>query len=96
MPKVRGARRKQIAARNRVRLQAAEKFTSVWWELLGTLPDHYNCYMTCTEAEVAATLLRAFGQDESADHVMEGHAEDDECGERHHVPCDECRNSEGA
>ncbi|MET8342510.1 hypothetical protein [Streptomyces microflavus] len=94
MSAVRGARRKQIAAQKKLRLETAEEFVNNCWEVLGVLPYHYDCYLTCGEADAMEALLRVFGADEAADHVRDGHASDDECGERHHIPCDRCREEE--
>lgn len=52
-------------------------FTGAWAELLAVLPDSYACHMTCTEAETAADLYRALGDDATAAAIIEAHAAHD-------------------
>ncbi|WP_369042288.1 hypothetical protein [Streptomyces sp. Midd1] len=59
--------------------------------MLTSLPAHYNCYMNCAEVEAAADLMRAFGfNEEYIEELIKDHAEDDECGDRHHECTDAC------
>jgi len=62
---------------------AASEFTAVWQHLLASLPDSYGCYMTCTEAEAAADLFRAAGDDATAAEIIAAHARYDQRGDLH-------------
>lgn len=67
------------------RVEAAELFVKDWMELFVSLHGDYDCTMTCSEAESAADLLRAFGRKEAAEAVMEHHTESDEPGDAHYA-----------
>jgi hypothetical protein len=56
---------------------AARYFAETWAELLPGLPDSYSCEMTCSEAEAAADLYRALGDDTTAAAIITAHAEHD-------------------
>lgn len=91
MPNVRGLRRKQAATRDRERLKIAERFTSTWVLLIAMLRKEYSCPLSCPEADAVADLLRAFGHGDTADYVLQLHAEsDEECEDQHHVCTGEC------
>ncbi len=66
------------------RLDAASRFAETWAELLMALPDDYDCHMTCTEADAAAALLSAFGDEGAAQQVLAGHAAHDDEGDAHY------------
>lgn len=57
-------------------------FAGEWAGLLTTLPDDYDCEMTCAEANAAAGLYRALGDDATAQAVITAHAEHDDDEER--------------
>jgi hypothetical protein len=64
---------------------AALEFAATWRHLLASLPDSYACYMSCTEAEVAADLFRAAGYDGAAAEIIAAHARYDEPGDLHYT-----------
>lgn len=64
--------------------KAAEHFANVWAELLTSLPDSYGCEMNCAEANAAADLYRALGDEATAALVLAAHAEHDEEGDEHY------------
>lgn len=66
---------------------AAAHFTDVWAELMTALPDQYACEMNCAEANAAADLYRALGDDDTAALVLEAHGRyDTEDDEHYHGP----------
>ena len=65
------------------KVTAAEAFVKGWAELAISLPGDYDCYMTCTEAELMSDLLAAFGQTEAAELVLQYHTEGDVPGDAH-------------
>jgi hypothetical protein len=76
----------ELATLRALRVVASE-FAATWAELLWSLPDNYDCHMTCTEANTAADLLRALGRDIDADAIIAAHAEHDDDDEREtHAP----------
>lgn len=58
-------------------------FAETWAELLTSLPDSYDCHMTCAEANAAADLYRAIGDEGTARAIVAAHAEHDEDGDQH-------------
>ncbi|MGW3274939.1 hypothetical protein ACWDFH_26215 [Streptomyces kronopolitis] len=88
---VKALRRKQAARTQQQQVEAAGEFVSTWTELLGSLPADYNCYMTCGEAEAAASLLQAFGEHATAEMVIEEHGQDDDHDDDHHQCTEACR-----
>lgn len=72
-----------LLGRDRELQDAAREFTVLARELLVNLPDSYGCYMTCLEAEAAAALFRAAGDDDAAAEIIAGHARHDEPGALH-------------
>lgn len=65
--------------------QAARHFAEVWSELIGALPDDYDCHMTCAEAEAARQLFTATGHESTAAWLMKAHSEHDEPGDQHYT-----------
>lgn len=63
---------------------AAEHFAGMWGELITSLPDAYTCHMACAEANAAAGLFRALGDDATADEIIAAHAEHDTEEDAHH------------
>ena len=59
-------------------------FAETWAELLTSLPDNYECHMTCAEANAAADLYRALGDDDTAAAILGAHADHDEEGDQHY------------
>ncbi|UXX93952.1 hypothetical protein N7U49_21320 [Streptomyces sp. AD2-2] len=56
------------------RLEAAANFTKVMYDLFGgDLRDEYGRIFTCTEAEAAAKLFRAFGYEGTAETILASH-----------------------
>lgn len=64
--------------------EAAAGFADVWAELLTTLSDSYGCEMNCTEANAAAGLYRALGDESTAQLVLDAHARHDDEGDQHY------------
>ncbi|MGW1261250.1 hypothetical protein ACWD7Y_04715 [Streptomyces drozdowiczii] len=63
------------------RMEAATNFTKVMHDLFGgDLRDEYGRIFTCTEAEAAAKLFRAFGYEGTAETILASHIEMD-CNE---------------
>jgi hypothetical protein len=71
----------ELATLRALRVVASE-FAATWAELLWSMPDNYDCHMTCTEANAAADLYRALGRDIDADAIVKAHMEHDEDHER--------------
>ncbi|MFZ3562688.1 hypothetical protein ACOKM5_42915 [Streptomyces sp. BH097] len=71
--------------------QAVDAFVGTWvgTGLASELVPHYNCTLTCEEAESLAGLTRTYGYAETAECVLSEHAEHDECGNAHHQ-CPDC------
>lgn len=65
-------------------LTAVARFAEQWGSLMETLPSDYHCTMTCEEAEAAAELFRALGDNATAVGIIDAHAEHDEPGEAHY------------
>lgn len=63
-------------------------FADVW--AAGDLAGDVATLLTCTEVEVLACLLHAYGHAEAATAWIEAHAEGDDCGDDH-CRCEECR-----
>lgn len=61
----------------------AKYFADTWSELLIDLPDSYDCHMNCGEANAAADLYRALGDNGTAAAIIRAHAEHDEEGDEH-------------
>lgn len=57
-------------------MTAVRHFMTVWSDLLSSLGDDYSCYLTCDEADAAADLYGTAGEHETAEAIMEMHAED--------------------
>ncbi|MFE0775712.1 hypothetical protein [Streptomyces sp. NPDC058861] len=73
------------------KLNAAAELAERWQHLAPSLPDDYECHMTCGEADSMADLLDAFGYIGAAEYLREVHADhDDDCDDVHHTPCDDC------
>lgn len=66
------------------KLKAADAFVDSWTtsELPSNLGGDYGCYLTCTEAETFAELLRAFRYPNTAAEVLSNHAQN--CETPHH------------
>jgi hypothetical protein len=81
-------------------IAAAGYFAEVWSELPPSLPDSYGCEMSCSEADVAADLYRALGDEATADAIITAHAEHDVDGDAHWtsgpVPAEDLTEEEGA
>jgi hypothetical protein len=65
--------------------EAAGHFADVWAELFTSLPDTYGCEMNCPEANAAAALYRALGDEGTADLIIKAHAARDEEGDEHYT-----------
>lgn len=63
---------------------AVTYFAETWQELMTGMPDDYRCTYTCGEANAAADLYRALGDDETAKAVIAAHAAYDEEGDQHY------------
>jgi hypothetical protein len=63
--------------RDRQLQAAALEFTDGWRGLLTGMPDSYACYITCQQAEMAASLYRAAGDDYTADEIIAAHVRRD-------------------
>jgi hypothetical protein len=68
-------------------------FTTVWRDLLPYLPDDYDCWLNCPEADAAADLYRAIGDDAAADAVLDSHAVHDTEEEQHYERGDQVRRA---
>jgi hypothetical protein len=58
-------------------------FTGTWGELMVDLPDVYGCEMNCPEANAAAGLWAAVGDEGTAMAIADAHAEHDDEGDEH-------------
>jgi hypothetical protein len=63
---------------------AVRHFADIWRETLTELPDAYMCTYTCTEANAAADLYRALGDEDTAAAIIAAHAAYDEEGDQHY------------
>ena len=68
----------------RQQLTAVSYFAETWRELLADLPDSYTCHLTCAEANAAADLYRALGDEDTAASLLAAHAAYDEDGDEHY------------
>lgn len=73
----------ELATLRELRAVAAA-FTGTWAELLPDLPDSYGCELNCAEANAAADLYRALGDDATAASILAAHAAYDEEGDQHY------------
>jgi hypothetical protein len=71
----------------------AVNFTTVWRETLPYLPDDYSCSMQCVEANAAASLFRAVGDDGTADAILDAHAVQDTEEDEHYERGDQVRRA---
>jgi len=79
-----GAESRQVWADRAAEVTKAVKhFTGTWAELMASLPDDYGCEMTCAEANAAAGLYRALGDDTTAALIITAHGDHDEEGDQH-------------
>jgi hypothetical protein len=62
----------------------AVNFTTVWQEVLPYTPDDYGFTMQCVEAEAAADLFRAVGDENMAESILDAHAVYDTEEDQHH------------
>lgn len=62
----------------REKLAAAEHFAGIWRDTLPEPPDAYMCTYTCAEANAAADLYRALGDEDTARAIIAAHAAYDE------------------
>lgn len=68
-----------------VRLLSAVTAFAKWWKhLVPSLPDDYDCRMTCEEADTAAGLFRALGDDDTAASILSAHSIYDMPGDSHY------------
>ena len=58
-------------------------FMTVWQDLISCLPDDYGCWLQCVEANAAADLFRALGDEAMADVILDNHAPHDTEEEDH-------------
>lgn len=65
-------------------LPAVLHFADTWRELMSGLPDSYTCTLTCGEANAAADLYRALGDEDTAAFLLAAHAAYDEDGDEHY------------
>ena len=72
----------ELATLRELRAVAAH-FADTWAELLPNLPDDYECHMNCAEANAAAGLYWALGDDRTASAIIAEHARHDEDGDQH-------------
>lgn len=64
-------------------------FAETWAELITSLPDSYGCEMNCAEANAAADLYRAIGDEGTAQSIIAAHKEhDDDQDALSHQPAD--------
>ncbi|GAA2345218.1 hypothetical protein OKJ48_24990 [Streptomyces kunmingensis] len=77
--------------------QACDAFVGTWvgTGLASELVPHYDCTLTCEEAETLADLTGVYGYADTAENVLSEHAEHDECGDTHHQ-CPDCTNDDQA
>lgn len=68
---------------NETQTRAVTSFLGTWADLLASLPDDYDCHLTCVEADTAVGLLQAFGFDGTAAELLQAHAEHDDEGDQH-------------
>lgn len=68
----------------RALLDVASHFAATWAELLPDLPDTYTCHMNCAEANAAADLYRALGDDATAAAILSAHGDHDDEGDQHY------------
>lgn len=59
-----------------------DHFAETWAELMVTLPDDYGCEMNCAEANAAAALFRALGDNGTANAIIAAHVATDDDEER--------------
>lgn len=64
--------------------EAARDFVRAWGELATSLPDDYECHMTCTEADTLAELFAVLGETQTAASIIFNHAAHDEPGDTHY------------
>ncbi|MET9499550.1 hypothetical protein [Streptomyces sp. NPDC006552] len=71
--------------------QACDDFVTTWvgTGLASELVPHYDCTLTCEEAETLAGVTGAYGYAGTAEAILSEHAEHDECGDAHHS-CPDC------
>lgn len=65
-------------------MSAVAEFAEVWGGLIETLPHDYGCTLTCGEAEAAAALFRAIGDEPTAGGILDAHADHDDRGDAHY------------
>jgi hypothetical protein len=65
-------------------LAAVERFADEWGALIERLPREYHCTLSCSEAEAAAELFRAIGDEPTAEGILDAHADHDEPGDDHY------------
>ncbi|QJD50190.1 hypothetical protein SEA_DANFORTH_87 [Mycobacterium phage Danforth] len=70
-----------------VPMDDADFFEQAWGD--GYLASDIAEKLTCIEVEALAGMLRALGEDRSAETWINYHAEGDDCGDSHCL-CDEC------
>lgn len=70
--------------RLREQLAVIGYFADTWRELFTDMPDSYRCTYTCAEANAAAELYRALGDDATAKAIIAAHAAYDEEGDQHY------------
>jgi hypothetical protein len=66
-------------------LPAVRYFADTWRELLTGMPDTYGCTYLCGEADAAAALYRALGDEGTAAAIITAHAAYDEDGDEHYT-----------
>jgi hypothetical protein len=65
-------------------LAVARNFAETWADLLLSLPDCYECTLTCAEANSAVEFLTVFGFSGFANALAGAHASYDEPGDEHY------------
>lgn len=71
------------------------RFTETWGAEMRRLPERYRSEMSCREAEAAADLFRAIGDDETAGAIIDAHTPyDDEFDRADHAKRDEPEDTE--
>jgi hypothetical protein len=70
-------------------IKAALAFAEHWGALIESLPGGYHCHMTCEEAESAAELFKALGDESTAVAILDEHGSFDEEGDRHFSESDD-------
>ncbi|WP_394426878.1 hypothetical protein [Streptomyces sp. SGAir0957] len=75
--------------------QACDDFVATWVGsgLAYELVPHYECTLSCQEAETLARLTGAYGYTSTAEAVLSEHAQYDTCGDAHHQ-CPHCTTDE--